>query len=180
MPVFEGNVRDIPADGTGDFLYLASFQHGNLTALNAEDRGIVEFDARSLGGLQSVWLSAAPQFNSIDVPVVLSLYGYRGDGVLSLTDFTLGTRLFSFVHQPGDALMLDVSAYMNFAIASGYEFVGFNLRQETVTSVGISLYQSVVLNVSPVPEPRASWLFALALIAGVAIKRPASQARLSK
>ena len=161
-PIFQGSIRDIPKDGIGDFLN-GNFQHGNLTALNAEDRGIVEFDLKSFDIVQSAYLISAEQFNSVGSTISLSLYGYAGDGAFSLSDFSLGNKLFSFEHKQGESLNLDVTNFVNTAITLGHDLLGFNLRQDTITRSGIVVYQSVQMDVSRIPEPPSVWLFALAL-----------------
>lgn len=162
-PVFSGNIRDIPIDGIGDFLYPGQFQHGNLAALDAEDRGIVEFDRNSLSSVQSAHLVAAERFSSVGQSTFLTLYGYSGDGLFSLSDFSLGSKLFSFEHKQGETLNLDVTDFVKSSIASGYDFIGFNLRQDTITSSGLVLYQSVAFEVSSIPEPSTVWLATFAL-----------------
>jgi hypothetical protein len=167
-PIFKGNIRDIPKDGNGDFLYPGIFQHGNIAVYDAEDRGIVEFDLRGLQSVRSAFLFSTEQYNTIDSTVSLSLYGYRGDGIFSLSDFSLGNELFSLQHNVGDLFTVDVTSFVNTAIQAGWDVLGFDLRQDTITRSGIVVYQSVTLQVTPasegVPVPVASQPSVLAVL----------------
>ena len=167
-PMIEGSVRDIPKDGVGDFSYIAPLRHGNFTAYWAEDRGIVEFDLRGLSAVQQAHFSARQDYDTILGPVALSLYGYRGDGMLSLMDFAAGTPLISALHAPGDGLDLDVTGFVNQAIALRYEFIGFNVRQNSITMAGVVEYEPSYLRIttkpSDVPEPALAGLMSTAAI----------------
>ena len=147
-PMIEGSVRDIPKDGVGDFSYIAPLRHGNFTAYWAEDRGIAEFDLRGLSAVQQAHFSARQDYDTILEPVALSLYGYRGDGMLSLMDFAAGTPLLSALHAPGDGLDLDVTGFVNQAIALRYEFIGFNVRQNSITMAGVVEYEPSYLRIT--------------------------------
>jgi len=168
-PVVEGSVRDIPKDGIGDFSYIEPLRHGNFTAYMAEDRGIVEFDLRGLRPVRHARLVALEHYDTIGAPVGLSLFGYRADGMLSLTDFAAGTPLTAAAHRPGDGVNLDVTGFVNEAIALRYDFIGLNLRQDSITMAGIVEYQPSHLEItsasSVVPEPASAWLMGIAALA---------------
>lgn len=167
-PVVEGFIRDIPKDGIGDFSTVAWLRHGNFTGYWAEDRGIVEFDLRGLGLVRRAHLVARENFNSIREPVALSLHAYRGDGILSLTDFAEGTPLGETVHELGGRLELDATDFVNEAISLRYDFIGFNLRQDSVTMAGVVEYEPSYLEIIPgssaVPEPGSIWLMGAAVV----------------
>jgi len=149
--------------------YIEPLRHGNFTGYWAEDRGIVEFDVRGVGTVRQAHLLAVEWYDTIGESIALSLYGYRGDGTLTLADFAAGTHLIAGFHVPGAGLDLDVTAFVNEAIVRGYEFIGLNLRQDSMTMAGIVQYRpshlEIIDDTSSIPEPSPVWLMGLSAVA---------------
>ena len=133
-PTVDGIVRDFPADGTpdvtiGDVTVEVLASVGGQGAPPMAERGILEF---GLAGVTQpvvgaslvlpVWASLGP------FPFQVDVYGYAGDGLLTLTDWSRGTLITSFQYSGEQTVTIDVTQFLSTAIANGYAFAGFNLR----------------------------------------------------
>jgi hypothetical protein len=176
-----GTYRDqvVPGDSFIDNVFFAS----NYPSLSIEDRGVIEFDISSLAapvGLATIDFTIA--LNSGVAPSIYELYGYEGDGDVSLTsgDFDAGTMIpgsgFTITNEAvGTVISVDVTSSINSLIGLSAVYAGFNLRHQPMTVydefeyLGASNWEGItspypVLEVSAVPVPAAVWLFGTALI----------------
>jgi hypothetical protein len=102
-----------------------------------EDRGIIEFN---LSGLSQPILNVElvlPVFSSIGpFPFTIDVFGYAGDGALTLSDWTQGSFLTSFSHSGEQTVTLDVTFFIRSAVAAGDAFTGFNFRFADPPNIG--------------------------------------------
>ena len=130
-PVVDAIIRDGgpfgPKDGIGDVVLDGSVVQ-TLHVPAFEDRGIIEFD---LSGLSQPILSVElvlPVFSSNPFPFTIDVFGYAGDGVVTLSDWDQGSLLTSFLYSGEQTVTLDVTSFIQSAVAAGDAFAGFNLR----------------------------------------------------
>ena len=72
-----------------------------------------------------------PLDNPEKFPRTYDVYGYVGDGVLSNSDFGLGSNVLpNVIYNNEPTLTLNVTAFINSLIANGDNFAGFSIRQQ--------------------------------------------------
>jgi hypothetical protein len=100
-------------------------------------------------------LSPCPELNRIDV------YGYTGDGAITVADYTGGTLLGSVTEVPleGRSLKVDVTSFISGLLSEGNAFAGIALRPGSQGGAG---FHEPTLNV--VPEPSTLVLVATAAL----------------
>jgi hypothetical protein len=130
-PVVDGIIRDGgpfgPKDGIGDVVLDGSVVQ-TLHVPSFEDRGIIEFN---LAGLSQPILNVElvlPVFSSNPFPFTIAVFGYAGDGALTVSDWDQGSLLTSFLYSGEQTVTLDVTSFIRSAVAAGDEFAGFNFR----------------------------------------------------
>ena len=128
QPTVDGSVRDANKDGNPD-LTLDNSVVQLLDIPSFEDRGIIEF---SLAGLSQPILNAQlvlPVFGSMGpFPFTVDVFGYTGDGAMTLSDWAPGSLLTSFSYSGEQTVTLDVTSLVNSRVAAGDAFVGFNFQ----------------------------------------------------
>jgi hypothetical protein len=142
QPVVDGSIRDgVPfsaKDGIPDSTLDLSVVQA-LDVPNFEDRGIIEF---SLSGLSQPILNAElvlPVFSSNGpYPFTIDVFGYAGDGVLTLSDWAQGSHLTSFSYSGEQIVTLDVTSFISSAVAAGDAFAGFNFRFAVPSSINLN------------------------------------------
>jgi len=132
QPTVDGSVRDgVPfgaKDGIPDSILDFSIVQV-LDGPNFEDRGIIEF---SLSNLSQPIVNAQlvlPVFASPGcLPFTIDVLGYAGDGTLTVSDWSQGSPLTSFLYSGEQTVTVDVTSFINSAVAAGDAFAGFNLQ----------------------------------------------------
>ena len=144
-PAVDGSVRDgldFPKDGIGDtVLDGAVVQVLNVDRLVApfEDRGIIEFDITGGVPAQGRLKFVLPVFAAMGpFPFTIGVFGYAGDGVLSLADFAAGSFLTSFEYSGQPTVVLDVTEFVRDLVASGDGIAGFNLQFSIPTTIPLN------------------------------------------
>ena len=100
-------------------------------------------------------LSPCPELNRVDV------YGYTGDGAITVDDYAAGTFLGSVTEVPleGRSLKVDVTSFISGLLSEGNAFAGIALRPGSQGGAG---FHEATLNV--VPEPSTLVLVATAAL----------------
>lgn len=121
-----------------------------LSVMNGtEDRTVLEFDIRALGG--TPWLAMLHLYvgNLDDEPPdgVIDVYAFNGDGIVTIDEFWAGgpTPAASVVCGQG-LVTVDVTSAVRASAAAGAEFVGFRLSTQTGDRYGLG-------SISGQPEP---------------------------
>ncbi len=161
----QGTQSSSPRDGTFDVLLPNYLYVGNAWD-NGEYRAVLEFDLSSIPAgstvtsvVLDVWNSGANPYSAADF-----LYGYTGDGVVTLDDVIVDNKLP--LAGPKDPIDYeDVTAFLQSLVSSNAAHAGFMLRDDNLDSFRDyypynpdNLTQSPQLVVSfsetaPVPEP---------------------------
>ena|SRR5215213_339751 len=139
-PVVDGIIRDGgpfgAKDGIPDVILDGSVVQ-TLHVPSFEDRGIIEFN---LSGLPQPILKVElvlPVFSSNGpFPFTIDVFGYTGDGALTLSDWAQGSLLTSFSHSGEQTVTLDVTSFIHSAVAAGDAFTGFNFRFAGPPNIG--------------------------------------------
>lgn len=165
--------------GPKDGVYDAFVNPGNLSLVDngfTEIRFAAEFD---LTGLPPV-LSAKLQFYRAFESAVVDIYGYAGDGTVSLADIGTTSLLLVddlLVSGPGQLGGCDdicVSVDVTSFVQSGAEgFVGFSWDEESARTL-TNIYPGVRLSVELAPEPSTWGLFSMGVLA-LAVSRRRSR-----
>ena len=126
-----GVVTDNTSDGTPDTFSEGSFYVLNRAAPFQEERGIVEFDVSTLKA--DPWVFHAAVVGGTGGVWPLEIWGYIGDGNITLEDFNLAgaTLLGTVVAGPADTWTVNVSTYINERIVAQDQYVGFVVRRST-------------------------------------------------
>lgn len=98
-----------------------------------EDRTVAHFDISGFSGpVVSAILNLSMQNQDSDLPSVLDIYSFAGDGTVSIDEFDSGTFHASLTGLVGSVVnpVLDITALFNLAIANGDSYLSFNLRNE--------------------------------------------------
>jgi hypothetical protein len=187
-PVADGEALDAQADGVFDSIDTTSpgitvLSNGGATP--ATRRGLFEFDLRSVPKGASV-LSASFQVKVYGgtSPARFDLYGYRGDGVVDLSDATRGdTQVATLIWSslPSSATF-DATGYVQSLVSQGVPFLGLNLRALEVGrsySVTVGAEESspppqltVTYSTSGPPVPPQDWRLLPLLADGTASDVP--------
>lgn len=103
-------------------------------------------------------LIPCPELGSVEI------YGYAGDGAVTLADYDAGTLLGSVTPVPlqGQRLSLDISAFVRTLLSDGSRFAGIALR--TGSQGGAGFRDAEVAEVGVVPEPSTLALIATGLV----------------
>jgi hypothetical protein len=136
-------------------------------------RGIYEFN---LGSYGFTTVDANLRLRVVELgydaanPISFLLYGYTGDGQITVADYAGGTFLSAFTVSSLGTIDVDVSAFMSSAFLRGDQYVGFNIRPDGDPSFNDTYYifaspaygqPSSTLMMTQVPEPS---MIALAVI----------------
>jgi hypothetical protein len=161
-PTVDGSVRDYdPKDGIPDIILDNSIVQ-ILNVPSSEDRGVIEF---RLSGLSQPVINAElflPVFASDgSSPSAINVFAYAGDGNLTLSDWSQGIFMTSFLYSGVEAVTLDVTSFISSAVAAKYPYAGFNFRfaipsevDEPFLALGSLEYPlSASLSVTETPEP---------------------------
>lgn len=142
QPVVDGSVRDGVPFSAKDGIPDSIVEHSVVQVLNGpnfEDRGIIEF---SLSGLSQPIQNAElvlPVFGSNGpFPFTVEVFGYAGDGLLTVSDWTQGTLLTSFSYSGEQVVTLDVTSFISSAVAAGDAFAGFNFHFAVPSSINLN------------------------------------------
>ncbi|WP_162669236.1 hypothetical protein [Gemmata massiliana] len=126
-----------PRDGVPDTFYPDGRPPGTLNAFygdfgptnNREHRGVIEFDVSTLSGITLT--SATLKLFSTGSGGASTLSGYYGDGAITLDDWYRINDPITTLPQYGNA-SIDVLAFIQGAIDSGHDYVGFVIWQSPV------------------------------------------------
>jgi len=136
VPIVDGSVRDgldAPKDGIPDYV----LENSVVQVLNVEqfeDRGIIEFDLSTLPrSITNAQLSLTVFGSNGPYPFEVEVLTYKGDGILSLSDFNAGTSFYVFNYAGEEAINFDVTSFVQNTVNSGSRYAGFNIR--TVPSI---------------------------------------------
>lgn len=168
MPDVDGDITDFEKDGIVDNIS----QGGSLFILNqaafglyggTEIRGILEFDISGLSGpVSSSVLDLETYYflNPNGFPLTLGFYSYTGDGAISGSDYGAGTLIDLYDYNGESNILLDVSVPLQSFIDNGENFMGFNLRMESVPALGTTTPNILALNSLeyPLEQPRPGFL----------------------
>jgi len=138
-PVVDGIIRDGGPFGAKDGIPDVVLDGSVVQTLHVpsfEDRGIIEFN---LSGLSQPILNVElvlPVFASNPFPFTIDVFGYTGDGALTLSDWAQGSLLTSFSHSGEQTVTLDVTSFISSAVAAGDAFAGFNFRFAGPPNIG--------------------------------------------
>ena len=159
-----------PIDGVPEFIMVNTMVVAGYSSTSPEVfRGIYEF---SLSGYSLTKVDATLRLQVYSAnhgggPVQvlpLQLFGYTGNGQVTLADYSSGSLLSSFTLSSVGQFDIDVSSFVTSAFINGNPFVGFNIRPNGDPNIDISSfyfgspYEGPVsqLIMSPVvPEPHA-------------------------
>jgi hypothetical protein len=181
-----GFVRDSASqDGVGDALNPINVEVLNQP-VGIQDRGVIEFSIATLTSpVGSATLNLTRTFTTnLPAPIIFDVYGFTGDGVLTVGDYVLTTfNLGSFNYFDELTVDFDVTSFINSQIDlnDALQFSGILLvwGSAPVGNEFIIFGQSNVagsfptLTVSEAPEPSTLALFAtgLALLAFLGWRR---------
>ena len=138
-PVVDGIIRDGGPFGAKDGIPDVVLDGSVVQTLHVpsfEDRGIIEFN---LSGLSQPILNVElvlPVFSSNPFPFTIDVFGYAGDGALTLSDWAQGSLLTSFLYSGEQVVTLDVTSFISSAVAAGDAFAGFNFRFAGPPNIG--------------------------------------------
>jgi hypothetical protein len=135
------------------------------------DQGIVEYSLASVTEPLSavtlhLWKMGCGGIASCSSTTQVELYGYAGDGVLSLSDWSAGT-LITILNIPagtGSLVTTDVLNFVN-GLPAGSGFAGFNLRMVSADASDNFSSSLAALDVVTVPVPATIYLFGSGLLA---------------
>ncbi len=71
-------------------------------------------------------------------PFTIDVFGYTGDGALTVSDWAQGTLLTSFSYSGERVVTLDVTSFISSAVAAGDAFAGFNFRSAVPSSINLN------------------------------------------
>ena len=71
-------------------------------------------------------------------PFTVDVFGYTGDGVLTLSDWFQGSLLTSFSYSGEQTVTLDVTSFINSRVAAGDAFVGFNFQFAVPSNINLN------------------------------------------
>jgi hypothetical protein len=176
VPTAVGNVVDDAggvADGTFDRVEATSFPEVDATN-NFTYRAVMEFNLASIS--TAVVNSAQLHWdlgNATDPPVTVQLYGYAGDGVLSVGDAQQNNLIATAsIPQYGDGgattFSIDVTSLLTFLVTANDPFAGLMFRlpvEPPFPNQKMEQFRSPMLSIdfSPTPLPAALPLFATGL-----------------
>ena len=113
----------------------------------------------------------------------LQIYGYKGDGEITITDHSVGDlleeKVFRFINEkePMQTLEFNVLPFINQKITNNDTFVGFKIQApktypwDPVQYISLDRNASLIIQTQPVPEPTTIFGSALALGVGGWLKR---------
>jgi hypothetical protein len=113
----------------------------------------------------------------------IALYGYAGDGMISLDDFSLGSLVDRVTLNPGDGqtVVFDATSFLDSLVATGATFAGFNVREDPASPVNAVLAffldggpaprLSIDFTARVVPAPPGIWLFGSGVLGLLWVKR---------
>lgn len=172
-PIVDGSVRDVDVYGAKNGVADSVLDGGLVQVLNVpsmEDRGLVEFRMSELAGttVSSAEL-VLPVFDSNGpFPYAIDVFGYAGDGNLTLSDWSAGSLLASFTFSGEAAVTVDATSFLGDALAHGWAYAGFNLRFASPSAlddngpyIAFGAHDcppTVILRVNETPEPGDSIL----------------------
>lgn len=174
-----------PQDGVFDAFTPLNFGSVNNNGFTSF-RTAVEFDLSAVPTGAVVNAATLTTFANVnDGPREIALYGYAGDGSISLADFSLGSLVASATVNPVAGLqtvIFDATAFLDTLVAGNATFAGFNLREDPANSVNLGVMGfmelparlSIGFTVGAVPAPPAIWLFtsgALGLLLAKRLRR---------
>ena len=122
LPKVDGIVRN-------DLTVLDNSVVQALNVPSMEDRGIIEFDMRSITApVLKATLVLRKYASTGPYPFRIDLYGYQGNGSLDVGDWARGTFIKSFQYAGDSLVKLDVTAKVHAMRQAGANFAGFVLR----------------------------------------------------
>ena len=173
-----GTVRSKNSDGLKSVLstdLIIQVNNGrteNDAFIGADDRGIFEFDISSLSNAYNSAVLSLRTANNSEKTSTIELYGYSGDGIVSIDDWGSGTFLSSVTYvNPTDfsIVSFDITDFINSMIGSSNQWAGIAMRQITYspsvatnfcgTSTSPRCQYQPQLHLTAVPAPAAIWLF---------------------
>ena len=139
-PVVDGSVRDglgVLKNGSPDDV------SSNLVQLvdvpNFEDRGVVEF---FIGGESGTVDTATLHLTVLSAngpyPFTIDVFGYIGDGVLGLDDWSAGSLITTLVYSGQADVTVDVAAFLGPLIASAESIAGFRFDFAVPSSINLN------------------------------------------
>lgn len=167
IPDVDGYLMDLGKDGIVDL----TFQAGPVTAEQLlggpnngiESRGVLEFDISGLINSissASLNLDVLSNHSTVGYPLTLGLYSYAGDGLISGSDYGAGTLIDLYDYNGESNVQIDVSAPLQSLINNSENFMGFNLRMETLPALGTTAPNMLAFNSLeyPLEQPRPAFL----------------------
>jgi hypothetical protein len=119
-----------------------------------------------------------------DITREIALYGYTGDGVISLGDFSLGGLVDNVTLNPGagQTVLFDATSFLDSLVATGPAFAGFNVREDPANPVNAGVLAffldgalaprlSINFTARAVPAPPGIWLFGSGVLGLLLVKR---------
>jgi len=180
-----GSLRDANADGTFESVSFPTAILANRYDNGIVDRGAFEISLAGLVPAGMVVSEAILRLTGISSTLNnpgLDLYGYAGDGTITVTDATLGSFLYSrpgpwVVGGSGQTYTFDVTSLLNDpgVLAAGHAGFVVRLSSESVAAGGYRNVQLrdpgssgtaspwLDLTVVPIPEPSTAVLMATGL-----------------
>lgn len=168
MPYVDGSITDTNKDGVIDNIsQLGPVYMLNQAAIGpydgTESRGILEFDISGLSNpVSSAVLDLKTYYfsNPNGFPLTLGFYSYVGDGLISGSDYGAGTLIDLYDYNGESNILLDVGVPLQSFIDNGENFMGFNLRMESVPALGTTAPNIVAFNSLEYPQeqPRPGFL----------------------
>ncbi len=144
---------------------------------SVEQRAAIEFPIAGIKDLTSASLilnaSIGGGYPTLQGVPVIEFYGYRGDGVISYSDVSSGSLLFSKAFPFDGPYSFDVTRFVAGALDSGWSHVGFSLRDVAFGSSLASVSNSLTVTAAVIPEPEIYMM----LMAGLALLRFATFSR---
>jgi hypothetical protein len=175
-------VDDGPQDGVFD-----SFTPSNLGSVDNNGytsfRTAFEFQLPAIPVGSTINAAALTLIDNVfEGPRQLALYGYAGDGILDLNDFSEGTLLGSSTVLPvgSQVVIFDTTSLVDSLMGGSSAFAGFNVREEPPNTPNFTVMILDVNSTSPaltidftepLPEPSPLWLLGTVLVGLLGLRR---------
>jgi len=172
----DGTAVDIAGDLNYDADLIMTFDINCLldSATDHLEQGLMEFDISSIPAGSIINSADVTLFESVGVGGMISIYGYIGDGVVTVGDELASNHLATFM--PGALTTVIIPpAFLQGLVNNGDSYAGFALKPgsdgDLYIFYGYPILPPVLtIDYTPVPEPSTVGLFVLGGI-GLALYR---------